>query len=212
MNGFQKRILVPLAVPVGATLVAVVLVFNFSRVLLALEERRSAAVATVAAILAAVGVLAGCAFFASRRQARTAGLAVLATAAFLLMFGGGYGLGATSAKEGGGGEGEAAAGGKPAAEVTIVAKDPFMFVPKEVTAPAGEVKMTLENQGAIIHTLEFENLPGFRKMLVSGTSRRAPGKGTVETHTVKLKPGTYVFFCSESGHRGSGMEGKLKVS
>ena len=44
-----------------------------------------------------------CHFFASRRQARTAGLTVLATAAFLLMFGGGYGLGTTSAHGGGSG-------------------------------------------------------------------------------------------------------------
>ena len=209
MNGFQKRILVPLVVPVGATLAAVVVVFNFSRVLLALEERRSANVATAAAILVAAGVLAGCAYFASHRQAR-AGLTVLATAAFLLVFGGGYGLGATSAK-GGGGEGEGAAGGKTAAEVNLVAKDPFHFEPKELTAPAGAAKITLTNQGAIIHSLEFENLPGYSKILVSGTSRRAPGKGTVDARTVRLKPGTYVFFCSESGHRGSGMEGKLTV-
>jgi plastocyanin len=208
MNGFQKRILVPLAVPVAATVVVAAVVFNFSRVLVALEERRSANVATTAAIIAAAGVLAACHFFASRRQARTAGLTVLAAAAFLLMFGGGYGLGTTSAHGGGGGE---AATGAPAAEVTIVAKDPFLFEPKELTAQAGDVKLTLTNQGAIVHSLEFENLPGVKKMLVSGTSRRAPGKGTIESRPAKLKPGTYVFFCSESGHRGSGMEGKLTV-
>ena len=208
MNGFQKRILVPLAVPVAATLVVAVIVFNFSRVLVALEERRSANVATTAAIVAAVLVLAACHFFSSRRQARTAGLSVLATAAFLLMFGGGYGLGTTSAHGGGGGE---AAAGAPAADLTIVAKDPFLFEPKELTAPPGTAKLTLTNEGAIVHSLEFENLPGAKKMLVSGTSRRAPGKGTVESVPVKLKPGTYVFFCSESGHRGSGMEGTLTV-
>lgn len=208
MNGFQKRILVPLAVPVAATLVIAVVVFNFSRVLVFLEERRSANVATTAAILAAAGVLFACHFFASRRQARTTGLAVLATSAFLLMFGGGYGLGTTSAHGGGGAE---AATGAPAAEVTVVAKDPFLFEPKELTAPAGAAKLTLTNEGAIVHSLEFENLPGAKKMLVSGTSRRAPGKGTVESITAKLKPGSYVFFCSESGHRGSGMEGTLTV-
>ena len=207
MNGFQKRILVPLAVPVTATLVVAVVVFNFSRVLVALEERRSANVATTAAILAAVGVLAACHYFSSRRQARTAGLTVLATAAFLLMFGGGYGLGSTSAHGGGGGE---AAAGAPA-EVAFVATDPFKYEPKELTAPAGAATLTLTNQGAIVHSLEFENLPGVKKMLVSGTSRRAPGKGTVDSVSAKLKPGTYVFFCTESGHRGSGMEGTLTV-
>ena len=210
MNGFQKRILVPLAVPVAATLVVAMVVFNFSRVLVALEERRSANVATTAAILAAAGVLFACHFFASRRQARTAGLSVLAAAAFVLMFGGGYGLGMTSA-HGGDGGGEAAAAA-PAVEVTVVAKDPFLFDPKEYTAPAGPIKLTLTNEGAVVHTLKFENVPGFKTMLVSGTSRRAPGKGTIESRNVNLKPGTYVFFCDESGHRGSGMEGTLTVS
>jgi len=210
MNGFQKRILVPLAVPVAATLVVAIVVFNFSRVLVALEEKKSANVATTAAILAAAGVLFACYYFASRRQARGAGLSVLATAAFLLMFGGGYGLGTTTA-HGGEGGGEAAAG-TPVAEVNIIAADPFKFDPKDYTAPAGPAKIVLTNVGQVVHSLEFENLPGSRKMLVSGTSRKAPGKGTVETINIKqLKPGTYVFFCSESGHRGSGMEGTLTV-
>ena len=211
MNGFQKRILVPLAIPVGASLLVAIFVFNFSRVLVAVEERRSANVATTVAIIAATAVLAACYFFASRRQARNAGLTVLAAAAFVLMFGGGYGLGTTSA-HGGEGGGEAAAGAA-VAEVNIIGTDPFKFEPKDYTAPAGPAKITLTNQGAVIHSLEFENLPGAKKMLVSGTSRKAPGKTTVETQTIKqLKPGTYVFFCSESGHRGSGMEGTLTVS
>jgi plastocyanin len=209
MNGFQKRILVPLAVPVGATLVVVAVIYNFPRVLIAIEERRSADVATGAAIIAATAVLVGCAYFASRRQARTTGLAVLATAAFLLMFGGGYGLGTTSA-HGGGGEGEAPPGA-PTAEINILAGDPFKFEPKDVTAPAGSAKLTVTNQGTIVHSFEFETLPGFKKILLSGTQRKAPGKGTIEERTVNLKPGSYVFFCSESGHRGSGMEGTLTV-
>lgn len=210
MNGFQKRILVPLGVPVAATLVVAAIVFNFSRVLIALEERRSDTVATTAAILAAAGVLFACHFFASRRQARSVGLTVLATAAFLLMFGGGYGLGTTSA-QGSEGGGEAPAGAA-VAEVNVVATDPFKFDPKEYTAPAGSAKLTLTNHGAVVHSLVFENLPGAKKMLVSGTSRKAPGKTTVDVQNLKLKPGTYVFFCSESGHRGSGMEGTLTVS
>jgi plastocyanin len=218
MKGFRNRILAPLAIPMAATAIVVVVVFNLSRILLVLEERNSAAVATVMAIVAAAGILAGGAYFSSRREARTAGLTVLASAGLALVFAGGYGLGATQADEGeaGGGEAAAPAGGGEAAggggELNVVAKDPFAFEPKELTVPAGKVKVNLANQGAIVHTFAFEGVPGFEKLVASGTRRQAPGKGPTASGTADLKPGTYIFFCDERGHRGAGMEGKLTVT
>jgi plastocyanin len=213
MKGFRKRILAPLAIPLGATVVVVAVIFNISRVLLFLEEHNSATVATVVAVMVAAAVLFGSAYFSSRREARTAGLTVLASAGIVLVFAGGYGLGATGVGEGEGeaaaGEGESAAGG---GEVNILATDPFRFEPKELTVPAGEVKVNLTNQGAIIHTLALEQVPGFEKLVASGTKRQAPGKGPTASGTAKLKRGTYVFYCDERGHRGAGMEGKLIVN
>src|SRR5687768_17115352 len=106
MKGFRKRILAPLAIPLTATAIVVAVVFNLSRVLLVLEERNSARVATVMAIILALAVLLGGAYFSSRREARTAGLTVLGTAGIVLVFAGGYGLGASGVEEGEGGEGE----------------------------------------------------------------------------------------------------------
>jgi plastocyanin len=208
MKGFRERILAPLAIPVGATVVAVVVVFNISRILLALEERRSSTVATLVAILVASAVLFGAGYFA-RQEARTAGTTVLAAATLGLVFAGGYGLGAS----GGGhaGEGEAA-GGETGGEINVLAKDPFLFEPAELSVPAGEVKINLSNEGAIVHTFMLEGVSGFNKLIASGTRRQAEGKGQTDTGTVKLKPGNYVYFCDERGHRGSGMEGKLTVT
>ena len=36
--------------------------------------------------------------------------------------------------------------------------------------------------------------------------------GGARTLTLKLKPGTYTFYCSVPGHRQGGMEGTLSVS
>ncbi|HEY3238442.1 MAG TPA: plastocyanin/azurin family copper-binding protein, partial [Acidimicrobiia bacterium] len=217
MKGFRNRILAPLAIPVAATAIVVAVVFNLSRVLLILEERNSAALATVVAIIVAASVLFGGAYFASRREARTAGVPVLATAAIVLVFAGGYGLGATGVEEGeggGGGEATGAGGGKAGGggEVNVVAKDPFTYEPKELTVPAGKVKVNLTNQAAIVHTLAFDQVPSFTKLVASGTKRQAPGKGPTDSGTVDLKPGTYVYYCDERGHRGAGMEGKLTVT
>jgi plastocyanin len=190
----------PLAIPVGAIAVVVLVVFNYSRVLLYLEKRNSSAVATAVAIIVAAGVLFGCASFASARRAPRAGLPLLGTAAMILLFAGGYGAGASHAVEkGGGGE----AGGGAGGEAAIGAKE-FAFTPNEVTLPSGVIKFTLTNEGRSLHTLLIDNQPKFKKL-------EAP-PGATANGAVQLPPGTYVFYCSELGHRGSGMEGKLIVT
>ncbi len=192
--------LAPLAIPVGAIVVVGVVVFNFSRVLLYLEKRNSATVATTMAIVAATGVLLGCAYFAARREARRAGLSLLGVSAAVLIFAGGYGSGANHAVAGGEGEGGAdGAGG----QLAVVAKE-FSFTPAEVTLPPGVIKITMTNEGRSHHTLLFENVAKFKKL------DAAPG--AIGSGEVQLSPGTYAFYCSELGHKGSGMHGKITVA
>jgi plastocyanin len=190
----------PLAIPLAALAVIGVVVFNFSRVLLYLEKRNSATVATVMAIVAATAVLLGCAWFAARREARRAGLSLLAVSAGILIFAGGYGSGANHAVAGEGAEGGAdGAGG----QLAVVAKE-FSFTPAEATLPAGVVKITMTNEGRSHHTLLFENVAKFKKL------DAAPGAAGVGE--VQLSPGVYTFYCSELGHKGSGMHGKITVA
>jgi plastocyanin len=197
MNGFRSRILAPLAVPVGAVAVTVVFVFNYSRILLFLEKRSNAGVSTAVAVFAAAAVLFGCAYFASRTEAHRAGLAALGLAAVVLLFGGGYGSGASHAVAKGGG-GEGGSGG----EVTVGAVE-FAFNPNAITLPPGVIKVTLRNDGRSLHTFQFEGATKFKKL-------EAP-PGTTASGAVQLTAGTYTFYCSELGHRGSGMEGKLTI-
>ena len=200
MKGFRNHILTPLAIPVAATTIILVVVFNFSRILLFLEKQHSSALSTAVAILAAGGVLFASAYFASGHRSPTAGLPLLGTAAMILLFAGGYGSGASHATEKGGG-GEAATGAGGAA--TVGAKE-FAFTPNELTLPAGVITITLRNDGRSLHTFLFDNEPKFKKLEAQ--------PGTTVTGAVQLRPGIYTFYCAESGHRGSGMEGKLTVT
>src|SRR2546429_2831461 len=93
MNGFRNRILAPLAIPVGATVIIAMVAFNYSRILLFLEKRNNSAVSTAVAIVVASVILFGSNYFSSRREARTVGLALLGTATMVLLFAGGYGHG-----------------------------------------------------------------------------------------------------------------------
>lgn len=200
MKAFRNHILTPLALPVAATLIMVVVVFNYSRVLLFVEKRHSSAVSSVLAIVVAAAIFAGTAYFASSRRRPAAGLPLLGLTAMALLFAGGYGAGASHGVGKGGGA-EAASGVGGAA--TVGAKE-FAFTPNELTVPSGIVTITLRNDGRSHHTFLIDNHPEFKKLDADS--------GASATGAAKLPPGTYTFYCSELGHRGSGMEGKLTVT
>ena len=98
---------------------------------------------------------------------------------------------AAAAPAGGGGE-----------ELEVTGTE-FAFDPKELSAPAGPVTFKLKNTGTVVHTLLLENVADLKKIVSA--------KGATTAGTVTLKPGEYVYYCDETGHRVAGMEGKLKV-
>ena len=76
---------------------------------------------------------------------------------------------------------------------------------KQLAARAGTVTIVMANMAPVEH-----NVTVAQGTTVLGATPKFTG-GT-KTLTLKLKPGTYTFYCSVPGHRQAGMEGTLTVS
>jgi plastocyanin len=67
------------------------------------------------------------------------------------------------------------------------------------------VTMTFANASPIEHNMTVSQ----GATVLAATPTFTGGSRTL---TIKLKPGTYTFYCSVPGHRQAGMEGTLKIS
>ncbi|MET0600724.1 MAG: plastocyanin/azurin family copper-binding protein [Baekduia sp.] len=98
----------------------------------------------------------------------------------------------------------ASSGGKLA--IKAVESNGLSFDPKTLKANAGTVTITMDNPSA-------DSQP--HAVSVEGAGVAAAGEiaqpGSSSAVTVKLKPGTYTFFCPVGSHRAAGMEGTLTV-
>lgn len=102
-----------------------------------------------------------------------------------------------------GGEGTSGAGSSSLKEEA----DPegqLRFTTKDLSAKAGTVTIGFANASPLPHNLTIAQ--GTKVLGATPTFQ-----GAAKTLTLKLAPGTYVFYCSVPGHRQAGMEGKLTV-
>jgi plastocyanin len=76
---------------------------------------------------------------------------------------------------------------------------------KTLSAPAGTVTITMTNMSPVEHNVTIAS----GSTVIGATPTFAGGAKTL---SLKLKPGTYTFYCSVPGHRQAGMEGTLTVS
>lgn len=76
---------------------------------------------------------------------------------------------------------------------------------KQLSAKAGNVTITMTNMSPLEHNVTVEQAG----KVLGATPTFMGGSRSL---TLKLKPGTYKFFCSVPGHRQAGMEGTLTVS
>jgi uncharacterized cupredoxin-like copper-binding protein len=91
----------------------------------------------------------------------------------------------------------------PSTENISIEAGNFYFKPNKISTNAGiaTIELTAKNG---IHDLVFDGAyPGF--------TLEADGGGGTQKLKVDLKPGTYTFYCSITGHRAAGMEGTLTV-
>lgn len=86
--------------------------------------------------------------------------------------------------------------------VTVIGRD-IEFDRTSYAAAAGEVEITLANEGSIVHSLVIEDVDGLRLV--------TENKGDEDTGSIELEAGEYVIYCDIAGHRGAGMEATLTV-
>jgi plastocyanin len=81
----------------------------------------------------------------------------------------------------------------------------YSFDPNAIAVEkAGEVRITLRNEGDLAHDLRVER--GGRD--IGGTPAFQGGERSVR---LRLAPGSYRFFCSVGDHEQLGMKGSLRV-
>lgn len=104
--------------------------------------------------------------------------------------------------------GSASAGAAPQAHTKLTqAADPsgqLRFAKTSLTAKAGKVSIDFTNSSPLPHNLTIAS--GSTVLGATPTFN-----GGSKTLTLKLKAGTYKFYCSVPGHREAGMEGTLVV-
>jgi plastocyanin len=86
---------------------------------------------------------------------------------------------------------------------TRITANEFSFKPPKIQIPQGEVKIVVTNRGKFPHSLA-----------IVGREEKIGYIDSGETKSLIIgfdKDKEVIFYCSQPGHRGKGMEGKLSV-
>jgi plastocyanin len=80
------------------------------------------------------------------------------------------------------------------------------YTTNKAIASAGQVTISMKNMSGVMHNVAIQ--PGTSGPVLAHSEFQTHGTASF---TVKLKPGTYTFFCQAPGHRAAGMYGTLTV-
>ncbi len=100
----------------------------------------------------------------------------------------------------------ASAASASALAVASPADGSLVYDPKQLSAPAGAVRIAYANPSAVPHNIAVEDQSG--KAVGSEVKPFVKGEQTLKA---SLKAGTYTYYCSVPGHRQAGMVGTLTV-
>lgn len=92
----------------------------------------------------------------------------------------------------------------PAVKTLEVQAGNLWFKPKQLEAPAGIIRIDLENTESGAHTLAIKGVAGF-ELEVSRDGDTDSGK-------VELTPKEYEYYCTIPGHAEAGMKGTLTIA
>lgn len=111
----------------------------------------------------------------------------------------------SGAAAGGGEKAGNSGGGGQALKVETDPNGQLAYTQKTLSAKAGNVTVDFNNSQALSHDVAIEDSSG---KTVGKTELVAESSAST---AVKLKPGTYHYYCTVPGHREAGMEGTLTV-
>jgi plastocyanin len=104
---------------------------------------------------------------------------------------------------------------EPAATVKLTETE-YKFNPASPSTKSGLIRIEASNAGREYHALRVVvpgagGAPADNLQQIADTTIGEIGPGGTETLNLKLKPGTYTWYCPLSNHRELGMRGKLKI-
>jgi plastocyanin len=197
-----ERYLTPLVLPIVVVVGLVVYVLNLSRVFLSGHGH----IPTIVGSTITVTILLGATVLSNSSRLRSTSIALMTTLFALVIFTSGWLVLGHSQIQGEGAT-PLPATGPVSGKLEVQALASLKFTPVNLSVKTGVYSVTLTDDAAGPHTLDFDDVKTlFAGLAVSGAGEKASSR------IFFGEPGEYTFFCAIPGHRTAGMQGTVTVT